>query len=84
VIVRPVGAPASLAALRDLTLVGKTTVADVATVREVDGPVQLTRIDGKRSATISGKASGSDLGATTTALETRLDALTLPAGATSR
>ncbi|GII32741.1 efflux RND transporter permease subunit [Planotetraspora mira] len=82
VIVRPVGAPASLAALRGLTLVGKTTVADVATVREVDGPVQLTRIDGKRSATISGKASGSDLGATSADLEKRLDALTLPAGAT--
>ncbi|GAA4591310.1 efflux RND transporter permease subunit [Planotetraspora phitsanulokensis] len=82
VIVRPVGTPASLTALRNLTLVGTTTVSDVATVREVEGPVSLTRIDGKRSATVSGKAGGSDLGATSTELKKRLEALTLPGGAT--
>ncbi|GAA4566204.1 efflux RND transporter permease subunit [Planotetraspora kaengkrachanensis] len=82
VIVRPVGTPASLTALRNLRLAGTTTVSDVATVREVEGPVSLTRIDGKRSATVSGKAEGSDLGATSADLKKRLEALTLPGGAT--
>src|SRR5690606_26355113 len=53
----------------------------VADVSEVDGPVQVSRIDGARSVTISGTATGRDIGATTAALRERLAALNLPAGA---
>jgi HAE1 family hydrophobic/amphiphilic exporter-1 len=42
----------------------------------------VTRIDGQRSVTVSGTATGSNLGSTTAALTARLDKLTLPAGAT--
>jgi len=47
----------------------------------VDGPVQVTRIDGQRSVTVSGTATGSNIGATTTDLTQRLQKLQLPAGA---
>ncbi|WP_424535809.1 efflux RND transporter permease subunit [Sphaerisporangium viridialbum] len=82
VILRSGDTPTSLADLRDLKIVGKVTVGDVASVRTVNGPVEVTRIDGDRSATVSGKATGSNLGATSAALKTKLASLTLPAGAT--
>jgi HAE1 family hydrophobic/amphiphilic exporter-1 len=56
------------------------TVADVT---EVDGPEEVTRIDGNRSATVNGTATGSNVGQTTAELTKRLEALKpqLPAGA---
>jgi HAE1 family hydrophobic/amphiphilic exporter-1 len=57
------------------------TLADIAEVKEAKGPLEVTRIDGDRSVTVSGTATGSDLGATTKALTERLDALDLPPGA---
>ena len=56
-------------------------LGQLADVSEVEGPVQVSRIDGARSVTVSGTAAGEDIGATTTALRQRLDALSLPAGA---
>ena len=82
VVLRAGDTPSSLADLRDLKLVGKVTVGDVATVKQVNGPVEVTRIDGDRSATVSGKATGSDLGTVNAALKKKLESLTLPAGAT--
>ncbi|WP_431896863.1 efflux RND transporter permease subunit [Nonomuraea sp. bgisy101] len=61
--------------------VGAVKVSQVAKVSQVDGPTQITRIDGERSATVSAKASASDLGSLTQALTTKLDGLALPAGA---
>ncbi|MDP9843154.1 efflux RND transporter permease subunit [Streptosporangium lutulentum] len=84
-IMRGGDAPESLkavAALKLPTATGVVKLSDVAKVAKVDGPTQVTRIDGERSATVSGTATGSDLGAATTALTTKLDALSLPAGAT--
>jgi HAE1 family hydrophobic/amphiphilic exporter-1 len=81
VVVRAGAAPASLAALRALPLPGGGTLDEIADVAEVDGPVQISRIDGARSATISGTATGADIGASTAALSERLAALSLPAGA---
>ncbi|GII76723.1 hydrogenase expression protein [Sphaerisporangium rufum] len=81
VVLRGGDRPASAAALREVKIAGKVTVDDVATVREVAGPVEVTRVDGERSATVSAKATGSDLGATSAALKSRLAALALPAGA---
>ncbi|SNT00971.1 hydrophobic/amphiphilic exporter-1, HAE1 family [Streptosporangium subroseum] len=84
-IMRSGDAPESLSAVAALklpTATGTVKLSDVATVAKVDGPTQVTRIDGERSATVSGTATGSDLGSVTTALTTKLDALSLPAGAT--
>ncbi|GAA0801993.1 efflux RND transporter permease subunit [Spirilliplanes yamanashiensis] len=84
VILRLGQAPADVAAVRALPLAGgarPVTVDDVADVTEVNGPVEITRIDGDRSATVTGTATGSNVGAATRELTTKLTALTLPAGA---
>ncbi|MGC5014428.1 efflux RND transporter permease subunit [Streptosporangium sp. DT93] len=69
-------------ALQLPTATGLVKLSQVAEVSKARGPAQITRIDGERSATVSGTATGSDLGATTTTLTQKLDALALPAGAT--
>ncbi|MER5325106.1 efflux RND transporter permease subunit [Streptosporangium roseum] len=77
-------APEDLKAIGALKLpsaAGEVELSDVAKVAEVDGPTQVTRIDGERSATVSGTATGSDLGSATAALTAKLDGLSLPAGA---
>ena len=76
--------PADVAALKALPLpsaAGVVPLSQVADVATVDGPVQLKRNGGEASATVSAKATGSDLGAVTTDLTKRLDELTLPGGA---
>jgi HAE1 family hydrophobic/amphiphilic exporter-1 len=87
-VVLSVGAPpAGVAELRALPLTTRTGIVpldSVADVREVDGPVEVTRLEGNRSATVSGTATGSNIGAATTDLTKRLDGLTLPAGASYR
>jgi HAE1 family hydrophobic/amphiphilic exporter-1 len=84
-VVLSIGAPpSSAAALRALpltTATGVVTLDSVANVEEVDGPVEVTRLEGNRSATVSGTATGSNIGAATADLTKRLDGLTLPAGA---
>ncbi|MFI7545812.1 efflux RND transporter permease subunit [Actinoplanes sp. NPDC049599] len=77
----PVGADA-LRKLPISTPGGQVVTLDaVADVAEVDGPEEVTRIDGNRSVTVNGTATGSNVGKTTTELTKKLDALTLPAGA---
>ncbi len=76
--------PASLAQVRSLPLPtsqGIVPLSRVADVSQVDGPVQVTRIDGNRTTTVSGVATGSNVGATTAEISKRLNALTLPTGA---
>jgi HAE1 family hydrophobic/amphiphilic exporter-1 len=88
VVIRTRAAPATVDELRKLTLgpVSRYGVAwrveQVAAVEEVQGPLEVTRIDGDRSVTVTGTASGSNLGATTEELRGRLAALALPPGAT--
>jgi HAE1 family hydrophobic/amphiphilic exporter-1 len=77
-------APSSLDQVKALPLPtagGVVPLGTVATVSQVDGPVQVSRINGNRSATISGTATSSNIGATTSTLTTKLKALTLPTGA---
>ncbi|NUO59164.1 MAG: efflux RND transporter permease subunit [Hamadaea sp.] len=74
--------PTSLDQLKKLPIAGPLTLDQVAEVATVDGPTQITRIDGDRSVTVSGTATGSNLGKTTQDLNTKLKALQLPAGAT--
>ncbi|MGK5678962.1 efflux RND transporter permease subunit [Actinoplanes sp. URMC 104] len=78
--------PAGPAALRNLPLTtarGAVPLSRVADVKEVNGPEEVTRVDGDRTVTVTGTATGSDLGAATRDLQKRLDGLTLPAGATA-
>ncbi|GAA4228975.1 HAE1 family hydrophobic/amphiphilic exporter-1 [Streptosporangium album] len=83
-ILRADEAPKDLKAIGELelaTAVGQVKLSQVAKVAKVEGPTQVTRIDGERSATVSGTATGSDLGSVTTALTAKLDGVSLPAGA---
>lgn len=57
---------------------------EVATVDEVDAPAVITRVDGARTASITASPTGTDLGATTSALQAGLDSLNLGDGVTAR
>jgi HAE1 family hydrophobic/amphiphilic exporter-1 len=82
VVVRTGDAPADVAALSALPL-GRGTLADVATVTETSTAPSIGHTDGARSAQITARPTGDDVGAATTTLRTTLDGLTLPAGATA-
>ncbi|GEC08830.1 hydrogenase expression protein [Streptomyces spinoverrucosus] len=73
----------TIAELRNLPL-GPVKLGEIATVKLVDGPVSMTRIDGQRAATITAKPTGDNTGAVSTELQSKINALDLPAGATAR
>lgn len=62
---------------------GPVKLGDIADVKLVDGPVSMTRIDGQRAATITAKPTGDNTGAVSADLQSKIDQLTLPAGATA-
>ncbi|WP_128437422.1 efflux RND transporter permease subunit [Streptomyces cyaneus] len=72
----------TLKQLQDLPL-GPVKLGDIADVKLVDGPVSMTRIDGQRAATISAKPTGDNTGAVSADLQSKINGLTLPAGATA-
>ncbi|MFF5218196.1 efflux RND transporter permease subunit [Micromonospora sp. NPDC000442] len=72
--------PVTVAELRALP-VGAVKLDDIAEVTETTGPQQVRRIDGERSVSVTGTVTGSDLGAISTELQSRLDAIDVP-GAT--
>jgi HAE1 family hydrophobic/amphiphilic exporter-1 len=72
----------TLAELKALPL-GPVKLGDIATVKLVDGPVSMTRIDGQRAATITAKPTGDNTGAVSADLQSKINALDLPAGATA-
>ncbi|MFF1556965.1 efflux RND transporter permease subunit [Streptomyces sp. NPDC058279] len=77
---KPAGTLAELQALP----VGPTAkLGDVADVKMVPGPVAMTRIDGARAATITARPVGDNTGAVSSALQSSIKALDLPAGATA-
>ncbi|MFE2046194.1 efflux RND transporter permease subunit [Streptomyces sp. NPDC059477] len=76
---RPATTLAELKALR----LGAVKLGDIATVELVDGPVSMTRIDGQRSATVTAKPTADNTGAVSTELNTAINDLDLPAGATA-
>ncbi|WP_369367329.1 efflux RND transporter permease subunit [Streptomyces sp. CG4] len=80
VVVRSAEPATTLAQLKALRL-GPVKLGDIATVRLVDGPVSLTRIDGRRAATITAKPTGDNTGAISTELQSKIKALKLPTGA---
>ncbi|MET8446484.1 efflux RND transporter permease subunit [Streptomyces sp. NPDC005209] len=82
IVIRSAKPAKTLAQLRDLRL-GAVKLGDIATVELVDGPVSMTRIDGRRAATITAKPTGENTGAVSTKLQSKIKALKLPAGATA-
>ncbi|MEV4567885.1 efflux RND transporter permease subunit [Nonomuraea sp. NPDC049419] len=84
-VLRGAEAPEDIEAVKDLRLPtagGLVSLSSVASVRQVDGPTQVTRIDGERSATVSARAADAgNLGAVTQELTEKLDGLDLGAGA---
>ncbi|NSC21281.1 efflux RND transporter permease subunit [Streptomyces albus subsp. chlorinus] len=82
IVVRSPRTAETVAELKKLPL-GRTTLGKVADVRTVDGPVQLTRIDGARAATITAKPTGDNTGAVSTKLQSEINSLDLPKGATA-
>ncbi|MGY4278663.1 efflux RND transporter permease subunit [Streptomyces sp. M18.1] len=82
VVIRSAQPATTTAELKALNL-GPVELGDIATVRLVDGPVSMTRIDGQRAATITAKPTGDNTGAVGTELQSKIDALDLPAGATA-
>ncbi|WEO97895.1 efflux RND transporter permease subunit [Streptomyces sp. FXJ1.172] len=83
VVVRSAEPATTLAQLENLR-VGPARLGDIATVRVVDGPVSLTRIDGRRAATVTARPTGDNTGAISTKLQSKIKALKLPAGATAQ
>ncbi|MFE9900264.1 efflux RND transporter permease subunit [Streptomyces achromogenes] len=82
VVVRSAKPATTLAELRNLRL-GPVKLGDIATVKLVDGPVSMTRIDGQRAATVTARPTGDNTGAISGKLQSRIKALKLPAGATA-
>ncbi|MQY33010.1 Swarming motility protein SwrC [Streptomyces sp. RB17] len=80
VVVKSAKPATTLAQLKALRL-GPVKLGDIATVKLVDGPVSLTRIDGRRAATITAKPTGDNTGAISSKLQSKIKALKLPAGA---
>ncbi|MFC5800317.1 efflux RND transporter permease subunit [Streptomyces formicae] len=72
----------TMAELKKLPL-GPVKLGDIAEVKLVPGPVSMTRIDGARAATISAKPTSDNTGAVSTELQSKINALDLPEGATA-
>ena len=84
-VVRDGTPPGTLAKLRDLklpTATGEVKLTDVATVKEVKRPTQLTRIDGNRSAKVTATPEG-DLTKISSSMSSKINALHLPSGASA-
>ncbi|MEU9052763.1 efflux RND transporter permease subunit [Streptomyces sp. NPDC048384] len=82
VVIKSAKPATTLKQLQDLNL-GPVKLGDIADVKLVDGPVSMTRIDGQRAATISAKPTGDNTGAVSADLQSKINSLTLPAGATA-
>ncbi|MGC9544280.1 efflux RND transporter permease subunit [Streptomyces sp. UG1] len=82
VVIKSAKPATTLKQLQDLRL-GPVKLGDIADVKLVDGPVSMTRIDGRRAATITAKPTGDNTGAVSADLQSKINGLTLPAGATA-
>lgn len=61
---------------------GPVPLDTVASVRQVVAPVQVTHVDGRRTATVTASVVNNDIGGASSAVRKALDKLHLPAGAT--
>ncbi|GAA2948903.1 MULTISPECIES: efflux RND transporter permease subunit [Streptomyces] len=82
VVVKSAHPATTMAELENLPL-GPVKLGQIADVELVPGPVSMTRIDGQRAATVTAKPTGDNTGAVSASLQTKIDALDLPEGATA-
>ncbi|MCX6372565.1 MAG: efflux RND transporter permease subunit [Actinobacteria bacterium] len=61
---------------------GMVPLGQIATIAEVKAPVQVTHVNGTRTASITAAAVNNNIGAASTAVTTAMDGVRLPAGAT--
>lgn len=61
---------------------GTVPLGDVADVEQVEGPTQVTSIDGERTATVSATSTKENVGEVSVDLQREIDALDLPDGTT--
>jgi HAE1 family hydrophobic/amphiphilic exporter-1 len=73
----------ALSALQIPTAAGLVPLDSLATVSIVDGPATITTVKGIRTATVSVTPNSEDLGTASAEVQTALDAVQLPAGATA-
>lgn len=73
-------APVTIQEIRDFVLFPGLTMADVATVEQVDGPSSITTIKGVRSATVTVTPGSDDVGTASAQIQRELDTLDLPPG----
>ncbi len=64
----------------ELGTIATTTLGEIADVREVLAPAQVTRTDQRSSASISGRITGSNTGVVQGDIQAKIDSLTLPEG----
>jgi len=74
-------APRSLDALRAMQIAPGLTLGDVATVDVVTTPSSITRVDGRRTASVTVTPAGQDLGTLAARLTSAMSHLDLPPGA---
>jgi HAE1 family hydrophobic/amphiphilic exporter-1 len=78
----PGAVTAALSGLRVPGIAGPVPLDTVAVVKEVTTPVQVTHVDGKRTATVTASVVNNNIGAASSAVSKALDKVNLPAGAT--
>ncbi|MER5181497.1 efflux RND transporter permease subunit [Streptomyces sp. NPDC002896] len=83
IVIRSAKPAETLSELKKLPVGPGVKLGDIADIKLVDGPVSMTRIDGQRAATITAKPTGDNTGAVSADLQTKINALKLPAGATA-
>lgn len=74
----------SVEAVRNIPLPGgRATLGSIASVEQVEVPISITASNGQRTAKVSLTPSGSNLGAVSAEVQSRLDDVQLPAGVTA-
>ncbi|TAP45750.1 efflux RND transporter permease subunit [Arthrobacter sp. S39] len=74
----------SVEAVRNIPLPGgRATLGTIADVEQVEVPISITASNGQRTAKVSLTPSGSNLGAVSAEVQSRLDDVQLPAGVTA-
>ena len=61
---------------------GMVPLSQIATIAEVKAPVQVTHVDGERTASITAAAVNNNIGAASSAVTKAMDSVQMPAGAT--
>ncbi len=80
------GTPAdSVSGMKNLlipTSTGNVKLSDIADVTQINGPTQITHLNGTRTATVSATVTSSNVGAVSADVQQRINKLNLPSGAT--